>query len=72
MARPEFRRVRRTLPLTAVLTGMALTGMALAGVGLTVAGCGGSGAPAVSAPPASSHTAAEQGVMNCLAKTNQM
>ena len=64
----KSRRVRRTLPLTAVLTGMAL-----AGVGLTVAGCGGAGAPAVGAPPASSDTAAEQAaVMNWLAQTNQM
>ena len=64
----KSRRVRRTLPLTAVLTGMAL-----AGVGLTVAGCGGAGAPAAGAPPASSRTAAEQAaVMNWLAKTNQM
>ena len=62
------RRVRRTLPLTAVLTGMAL-----AGAGLTVAGCGGAGAPAVGAPPASSRTAAEQAaVMNWLFQTNQM
>ena len=64
----KSRRVRRTLPLTAVLTGMAL-----AGAGLTVAGCGGAGAPAVGAPPASSRTAAEQAaVMNWLAQTNAM
>ena len=64
----QSRRVRRTLPLTAVLTAMAL-----AGAGLTVAGCGGAGAPAVGAPPASSRTAAEQAaVTNWLAQTNAM
>jgi hypothetical protein len=62
------QRLRRILPLTAVLAGMAL-----AGIGLSVAGCGGAGAPPVSAPPASSHTAAEQAaVANWLVKTNQM
>jgi hypothetical protein len=62
------RRVRRTLPLTVLLTGMAL-----AGIGLTVAGCGGGGAPAVEAPPASSHTAAERAaVMNWLDTISQM
>jgi hypothetical protein len=61
------RRVRGTLPLTAVLTATVL-----AGIGFTVAGCGGSG-PAVNAPPASSGTAAEQtAVMNWLAKTSRM
>jgi hypothetical protein len=53
----------KSLPLAAVLMGMALS----------VAGCGGTGAPAVNAPPASSRTAAEQAaVTTWLVKTNAM
>jgi hypothetical protein len=64
----QSRRARKTLPVTAVLTGIAL-----AAAGPALAGCGGTGTPAVGAPPASSRTAAEQAaVTNWLDKTNQM